>query len=376
METDNYNPKEIDFNIDKLQHGKPRTNAIRYAVEQADLNNDIPFMIYFRKRLCSESSWYGDSLDVITIYPELLSLIDRYPDTELVIPGDYKNITEYVLDGYESLLSVADDFYQVSYDDCIKFHMDFEKRRLALGFGARESSRMMAEFYIQCGDMDSAGRYVGKFTKCPMETKADDCPGCGANTQICYYLYNNEKEKADKIAEKIEDFTLMCTGGDRIFSLMRMKGHYLNYYIRHGDYVHAAEEAHSMERMVTADSIKEYKPWASFMCAYVHSKPGRGLRIYKSHWKELQQENNPHDRYYCFKGAAAFFKGFKEEKDTDTVKLILDSSFPLYQEDNIYQIDSLYKYYYNEVVRIAEAFDKRNRTNRYMEELMATIDNV
>ena len=43
-----YNPEEIKNHYDGIPHGQARTDAIRQAIEMADQNNDLPFMIYFR----------------------------------------------------------------------------------------------------------------------------------------------------------------------------------------------------------------------------------------------------------------------------------------------------------------------------------------
>ena len=56
MENSNYNPEKLVYNYRSFEHGKAKINAIRAAVKQADDNNDIPYMIFFRKELCSESS--------------------------------------------------------------------------------------------------------------------------------------------------------------------------------------------------------------------------------------------------------------------------------------------------------------------------------
>ena len=43
-----YNPEEIKNHYNEIPHGKAKSDAIRQAIEMADQNNDLPFMIYFR----------------------------------------------------------------------------------------------------------------------------------------------------------------------------------------------------------------------------------------------------------------------------------------------------------------------------------------
>ena len=148
----------------------------------------------------------------------------------------------------------------------------------------------------------------------------------------------------------------------------------MEYYILDGNYKKAAESAYILEH--SGSQAKEFKPWASFMCGYVHSRPSHSLRIYKKHWKECHEEHNPGDRYDSFKYIACFFKGLWKEKSTDTVKLMLDSSFPLYNKENIYNTRNMAEYYYKEAEEIAKKFDKRNGTDKYIKELEMSFANA
>ncbi len=368
---DMYNPVQLVYNYRQLSHGTARADAIRYAISQADLNNDIPYMAFLREELCDEASWFADELDVVTVFPELLALLDRYPDAGVT---PFQANSSHILDVlyiYGHLLDACTSFYQIPYEDCIKFHNDYKKRWIACGRGTREPYHFFAEFYLESGDMDNAWKFLHKLKASPVEPY--DCVACAANTEIKYYLLNNEKEKADKIAKKIENGTLRCKG-ELSDSLLRMKQHYLKYYILHGDYEKAAETAYIFEH--SDSEVKVHNRWASFMCAYVHTNPGRGMRIYKKHWREWEEESDQYEKFYAFKDAACFFKGLKSEKDTGTIKLDVNDRFPLYNEDGIYSIDSLCSYYYKWAGDIANKFDKRNRTSKFINELEISFANA
>ncbi len=57
------------------------------------------------------------------------------------------------------------------------------------------------------------------------------------------------------------------------------------------------------------------------MCAYVYTNTGRGLRVYKKHWRDIENEQRPGYMYVSFKDAACFFMGLKKVKGKDTIKL-------------------------------------------------------
>ncbi len=366
MKDSTYNADKLIKNYMRMEHGKARTAAMRYAMEQADLNNDLEYMLYFRMELCDETEWYGNGLDNVTVFPELLAILDNSPASRKIY-----NMTGDILWTYESLLSVCTDYYQVSLEDCINFHNDFKKRWTAYGRGLREPYRMLCGFYIDAGYPEKAGKALSVLKTSPMENY--DCTGCAANTELGYYLSVNDKEKADMVAMKIEDGTFIC-GSSLSNSIPRMHKHYLNYYLLHGEYEKAAEKAYILEHY--RSSVIDYKLWASFMCAYVYTNTGRGLRIYKKHWKDIENEQRPGYMYCSFKDAACFFTGLKRVKGENTVKLPMDSTFPLYNEENIYNIDSIASYYYKKAEDVAKKFDKRNGTGKYASELEISLQNI
>lgn len=75
-----YNPKEIKEAYDEIEHGKARMSAIRTAWEKADEQGDVPYQIFFRLEMCHESCFYGDGMDMLVIFPEILALMDQHPD--------------------------------------------------------------------------------------------------------------------------------------------------------------------------------------------------------------------------------------------------------------------------------------------------------
>lgn len=368
MET-GYNPEKLVYGYRKLGHGKARASAIRYAINQADINNDIPYMVFFREELCHESSWFLDELDVVTVFPELLSLLDKHPDAGYTPFRHGRDVQTDILEMYGHLLDACLSFYQIAFEDCVNFYNDYKKRLVASGYSPREAYVNFVEFYLETGHMESAKKYLKKTRAVPFAQS--DCIACATVTEIKYYLLNNEKEKADRLAEKIENGTLRCKGS-LSDSLLRLKQHYLKYYILHGSYDKAAEAAYVLER--SGSEVKVHNRWASFMCAYASQKPGRGLRIYKKHWKEWEDENDQYERYYEFKDAACFFKYLKNSKET--IKLDMASTFPLYNNTSIYSTEKLCQYYYGEAENIADKFDKRNGTDKFANELVMSFANA
>ncbi len=371
----NYNPQKLKAAYGRLGHGKAKADAMRYAIQQADLNNDIPYMVFFRQEFCNEAMWYADEIDIYTVFPELLSLIDRYPDTEPVLPNnDINDIMEDILYIYGSMVVDSSDYYQIPFKECERLFDDYTKRMTSAGYSASLPYRYRAAFYTETGHSAKAAEYFNAYKKCPADP--DECPGCLTTSEIHYYLFNNMKEKADQLAAKIEDGTIACRedAANKSFSLLRLKINYVEYYIMHGDYERAAECSdvlrckNRQEREFVAPDFE--------MCSYVYKNPGHGMNLYRNHWHEWEKDRDPYDKFISFMCAACFFKGIKKQRDKDTVKIYADNSFPLYNGSNVYKLDSLIEYYYNGAKEIAGKFDNRNGTSKFIDELNMSFKNV
>lgn len=364
-----YNPQQLKKEYDKLERGKPRMAGIRYAIEAADKNNDLPYQLYFRLDLCHESTFYDDSMDLFIVFPEALALIDKHPDIP-VTPYNtfYKNGIDHVLWVYKWVIETCEEYYQIPLEDCKRFAEDFKRRSLAFGYNLKPYYEHLYVFNKKI-DPDYSEQCFREFEKLPRDGIAN-CAACERNVEIEYYLRHGELQKAEELSQDIEDFTLTC-GGDMI-AWLRMKSHYMNYYLDRGEFEEAEIYCRMMERNL--NDYTEYEQWEHFLYCYTYTNIGKALKIYKEHWKEwlnlrCPQEIFDADMYICM-----FFRKLGEVRKGTTVKLNLDPSFPLYRENGQYPIAELYDFYHKRALDTAEKFDKRNGTDYYKKELQKRLD--
>ena len=363
-----YDPHKLVSACEKIAHGKARMAAYRSAAELADAHEDTPFRIYFRVQLCEESTFYGDSLDMLVIFPEVLAIIDRWPDTpSTCYKNNYKDSLGYVLWVYKWIIGSCDEFYQIPMADCRKFYEDYKKRCLAYGYNLRTYHMYRYYFYDSMGRDNEAQDAFHAFEELPRDRNSN-CRACERNTTIGFYLDQGDLKKAEELSQEIESFQLRC-GHDRKAAWLRMKGQYMSHYLDKGDF----RQAEIYCRMIEQNMIetREYQDWDSFLYCYAHTDMGKALKIYKAHWKEWEEERNPSSAYYQSKNIMRFFKELSAVRQGKTVKLALDASFPLYRESGRYKITDLYQYYYRKAKDMAERFDARNGTDsfcRWLEE--------
>ncbi|MCM1064860.1 MAG: hypothetical protein NC420_10405 [Eubacterium sp.] len=367
---DLYDPEALKRGYGKMEHGKAKAAAMRTAIEAADAHDDTSFRIFFRLDLCEESCFYGDSLDMMVIFPEVLAIVDRYPDApSTCFDKNYKNEMDHVLWVYKWIISNCKDFYQIPMSDCRKFFEDFKRRSQACGYNLRPYYYFLYDFYEKI-DPEKAKEAFYAFEKLPRDGNCD-CKACERNTVIEFWLQNGEPEKAAELAEDIENFTLRC-GHDRMASWLRLKNNYMKYHLRRREFEEAGKYCRILERQTLQDT--EFQCWDLFLyCNAYRGMMGRALRVYKAHWKDWQEERDPSEIYDNSIYIALFFRKMMEERESDTIMLSLDASFPLYQESGEYRVEDLYQYYYHRAEDMAEKFDRRNGTTHYHDELVEKL---
>jgi len=364
-----YNPKQLKRNYEVTAHGsKARMEAIRYAIQQADYNNDEPFRIFFREELCYESDFFGNSMDMMIIFPEILSIIDQYPHTPVTrYDTAYKDAMGHVMWIYKWVLSNCSDFYQVPLKDCKAFYRDYKKRCIKYGHNLRSYYELLYYFYDSMGDALAAANAFQRYRQTQRDSNSN-CKACEHNFEADYYInIKDDFERAKELLKDIEDGTLVC-GSDNS-AWIEAKSKCMFYYLSKHDFENADKVARLIEHY--SGPGRYCNDWDGIMNCYGHKRPGRGLSIYKKHWKEWQGEHNPGTLYLVSKNVCCFFKGLL--RINETVKLDLDQSFPFYSGDMVYNVEELYNYYYNQAKDLAVKFDKRNGTDAYMDQLEEDI---
>ncbi len=358
-----YNPEILKKHYDILPHGKAKESAIREAIYEADKNSDVPFMVFFREELCSEANFYGNAMYMMTVFPELLSIIDKYPDTPTTqFDGVYDNALDHILWIYKWVIIKCSSFYQIPLEDCKKFFADFKKRYINYGYSLKPYYR--AVYYFYNFNKEEEDKAFNKFMAAKRDSNSD-CQACERNTEIEFYLNNGNFNKALQLSEDIENFQLRCLNG-YYDSWIRVKMSFLNYYIDNGNFEEASKTAHLLEPYI--DNRTEFLQWGTIINCYAHTNPGRALRIYKKYWKELEKGGTPLDEFDILKNTCCFFWVIKKQ-GKESIKFNADISFPLYRKDKTYSTDGLYNYYYLRAEDIALKFDKRSNTDKCIKTL-------
>lgn len=363
-----YDPDELVKAYEGLEHGKARMSGIREAIRQADANHDVPFQIYFRYELCHESEFYGDELDTLVTFPEMLAIIDQHPDAPATrYNSGRRDSLDCVLWNYKWLLGDCKFYYQISMEDCEHFFEDYKKRCLAYGYNLRPYYDLKYGFYASM-DHPETDKYFHLFEATPRDENAN-CKACEQNTIVDYYLEKGDLKKAELLAKDLESRKLRCGGG--MGSWLRLKKNYMLYYLNKKEFEKAAEYVKLLRRYGNKET--EYDVRIEEMYCYAYLDLAKALRIYKKNWKTWLKEREPQELFDNDVAVCVLFKKLMESRKKQTIKIAYDSSFPLYQESDSYETRELYEFYYRQAVELAKKFDNRNGTDAFMKNLQTKL---
>ena len=364
-----YDPDELVEAFERLDHGKARMSGIREAIRQADANHDVPFQIYFRYALCNESEFYGDALETLITFPEMLAIIDQHPDAPSTRYNDgCRDSLDCVLWNYKWLLEDCVAYYQIPMEDCESFFEDYKKRCLAYGYNLRPYYNLKYEFYLHM-DHPETDKYFQLFEKTPRDENAD-CNACEQNEIVDYYLKHGKLKKAKLLAKDLESRKLRCGSGWK--SWLRLKQNYMLYYLKNNDFEKAAENIALLRKYNNKQT--PYDVGSEEMYCYIYLDLPKALRIYKKNWKTWLREREPMKLFNNNADICVLFKKLMESRKKQTIKIAYDNSFPLYRKSDSYEMQELFDFYYKQAVDLAKKFDNRNGTDAFMKTLQIKLE--
>ena len=367
-----YDPVNLRSQYREMEHGKAQLAGIRAAIEAADAHKDVPYQIYFRTQFCEESVFYGDDLDMVVMFPELLALVDQHPDAPATRYNSmFRNSYDHVLWVYKWLLEDCELFYQISMEDCMRFFEDYKQRCIAYGYNLRPYYEYLYSFYDSMEDLRGEEAFA-MFSQLPRDENCN-CKACERNLEIDYYLKRDDLMKAELLSREIENRILTCGAREKNKAWLRMKRNYLHYYLSKKDCEKIAEYCRLRER--NRNGEREFECWEDFLEGYAYVDMGKALKIYKKCWKGWLEERCPADIYGNNQRICIFFRELGKARKRSSVKINFDSSFPLYRESGKYEIEELYQFYYHRAREVAEKFDARNGTDAYCRGLEGQMRN-
>lgn len=345
---------KISKSYDCLANGIPKMAAIKKGIQFAQEEKDFVCTLRLMEDYMREAFFYDDSFQAIILFPEYTSIYDAHPETRNeYTPYDFLWV-------YKWIIGNVSDFYQISYENIMQYFEDFKNRCIKNGFSLRTYYMKLAD-YLEYINIEQFKDITKKY-KSQKRDMLSDCEVCELNGEVYFELNYGSYEKALRLAEPILAKQKKC-GEIPLLTYENL----LEYYIKQND----IENASIYEKLLLREikNVSHLTSLSKLLNYYTLTDVNKGIRIFKKYLPESIHTKDPIDKFYFELEAYYLFKQTKEERKKKTIQLLLDKKFALYRENGIYEFDELIEYFLKNVTKVAQKFDKRNKTNYFSKKI-------
>lgn len=338
---------------DSIEHPEDRINLLKQAIQIADANNDLDWGFDLRLDLIFEERDTSHCIDSFAAFAWLLNAHDTNPD--MFDESDF-------LWEYKWMAGAARRNAGISLSQVYSIMDDLKVRMERNGYTLRGYYSVMIYWHLFVGNMEEAR----KMMVLRDETERDrmsHCPACELDTQVEIELIEKNFDKALTTANDLITKKLTCG----VMPLVTFCN--LTYYLGKAGDARAAEFLPKAEEEIATlkgDDTSLISHVSNLLYYLTQTDRNKAWQYFE---KYAEWEVNSED--------AVSFDFSKNVlpllKEGGSRNLNMGIKLPYYSADNNYNVDDLYQYYYNKAAELANRFDLRNRTNKFMSELEEVI---
>ncbi|MBD5143609.1 MAG: hypothetical protein HDT22_08405 [Ruminococcus sp.] len=342
------NFKQLKEEFLKLDTGTPRLTAIRKAIAEADLKQDLDWQFLFRCYYIKESVFCGDEYFALITFPELLNLYEN--NQKLHHNLDIFRIVQICFIWF---LGAVTAFPNISKQEIDNYFRLLKKMLLEQGKSLSVYYMLRSSFYMEV-DKTIATADFYRFLKEPL----DDFSDCIAFQQVMYYLSIEKEEKALKSAKLIFEGKLTAS------PLPQATYHkFMRYYLEHENYEQALYYAKLMIPKVNGD-MYYWHMIGDVMSLYSVLDIQKGLELFSKNYHLYLQSRNPWLKVYFAIGAYHLFDKFDKIANSK-INFKAPENTPIFSMS----IQEIAEYFYQSANDLVKKFDSRNGTDFYAKKL-------
>ena len=337
-----------------MERGAARLRAIQKAYRAADEAHDDEWSFRFRESCLRESTFGGDEVDAMIIFPEILALYDR--NEELQADDEY---FEQLMRCFKHMIENAPKFHHISLEQIDAYFEEFKRRLEAGGKSLRTYYFKREDITKLTGNLLPAEEY-GKYRDYPAD-ELKDCNTCELSHDVRIALLFDKPEEARRIGAPIFSGEMRC--GEVPETTYAA---WIRYDILHGEYGDARKLAKRLAPMVRhrMEMLSE-----SGMLLRLYSIIDRqlGMTVFRHEIRNFVNCRN-HWLRMCF--AIGAYKLFSRV-EVESFNVVMPHECPFWNAEHHYETAKMRDYFYEEAKALAEKFDARNGNTRCMDALTA-----
>lgn len=332
----------------RLPHGKERADAIRSAITQADLQQDHFWRFHMRDDLMIELAFHGDEGSILPIITELTAIYEEHPieDAE----------EDYVYALYLCINQWA-CHPQLPLSQLDAMMERYKKAVYQYSLGDKSYYERCWETAVMQEKWELAEISYQKMLH-PKFPDTSDCAACTCYSKVDYFLRTKQKTKALEAAKPVLDGSITCEQEPN-----RMLSHFLEFAL---DY-ETNEEATRWANLLRLHLAQNEYDNAMLRWLAYNDMP-KALCMLESGITEVWGEWDQDSVFQLCTSAWVVCLQYSKQS-AEPAALTLPQTFPLWQENELYEMDTLATFFHAQAQKIAQAFDTRNDSHNYRTQL-------
>ncbi len=361
---------QIIDQVNKLPNGNTKIGLLEEGIRLADLHQREDIGYELREELIEVSTFWGAPEKALLAFSWILAEYDRNPD---------QYDLHHLLWQYKWVIASLDDFPHISLQQIDQAMEDMSRRYKESGLGLRPLYKIACEHAMTRKDREKV-KYFQKLWRSEKIDHGNDCSACERDSQVSYYLFVNDLERALKAAEPILSGKMKCgevphvTLPELLLPLLRKKE--INLAVDY--YLWAAKILNR-----DPDFIAEYGKLMTFLALTSNFK--EGIKIFEKMLPAVLEAKALSRRFTFQLGASLLFH-YLQDSGKDSISLRLPQELKLSGSKGLdkngtetdkakkipsqnVQIQSLIDWIDNDLLHLAKLFDERNGTNAFRAEI-------
>lgn len=326
-----------------MEHSPAQVAIYEEAVRLADALNDSALSVECRMELVTAATFSGADEKALVAFAWVLSKFDSEPEC-VDLPD--------LLWKYKWVVASITSFPTVSLKKIREMEDDMERRYLAAGYSLRPVHDVRADLAIDTGHADRVRENFEKWIQSPRDQMAD-CRACEQNSEIRFYTYFGDYEKALEASQPI------LVGGMGCSSVPQTTyGHVLIALMHLGriDQARKSFERGYPQVNGNPDYIRTVSQHLLFMAR--ENEFDRGLRCIEEHVPLVTNMAMLNNRMEFYCTASVLLR--KLSASQPSVELNLPDALPVSELSNRYVTADLADWFDSQANQIAKKFDARN----------------
>ncbi|NCE64351.1 hypothetical protein D1159_07055 [Pseudoflavonifractor sp. 524-17] len=347
-----FSGEALDRSIEQMPRGTIKLEALQQAIRQADQAGDLFWRLRFRCDYIFDVGFVDDKTKALPVCGEFFALLDEYPDGL----GNLGEMCRFL--AAEPCAELGVNLPQLSMETCEGLLGRLEEQVRRYRKGERLWHWICCEFYAYV-DLDRAKEHYAAFQRSKIDIYSD-CRACEQDGMVWFALHIGDWPQAQRLAASIFDGSRECH--DVPWNTYHS---FIEAHLNRGEWKKAQPLARKLLRGGCRDkSDLEYV--GSLMRCFAFCQPDTGAALLSRWMKDALGLWDAGRKYYFFKGAWVLCS---QLRGMGPLPLDLPQTFPLWRKDGQYGCDALAEWFYAQALDIAQAFDRRNGTGWYGENL-------